>query len=115
VRHLLGDAGAVLLGAVVALCSVAVHRILLAGLPAGLLLAVAATVSMAWALRQSPARSLAVWYAAGWLLLLGAVVLGRPEGDYAVASDPLGYGLLVTGLVVGVAGLSSLARGRRKT
>ncbi len=36
------------------------------------------------------------------------VVLGRPEGDFALASDLRGYGLMATGIVLVVVGLVGL-------
>ncbi len=103
---------ALLVGAAVALASVVVHRVDVHDLPAGLLLALVTTFAVAWTLWQTEERRLATSYAAGWLLAFGAVLAGRPEGDFAVAGDPTGYLLTAAALAVVVIGISSLA-GRR--
>ena len=105
----LRHAGALLLGAAVALAAVAVHRSAGAGLPWGLLLALAATFATAWWLRGSRWPRLAVSYAAGWLALFAVVVVGRPEGDYALASDLLGYTLMGASLLLVLVALATLA------
>ena len=111
--RLLLHAGALLLGAVVALASVAVHRDAAGPLPWGLVLALGATFAVPWALAGVPGqRRLVTSYALGWVVLLGLVVTGRPEGDYAVAGDLPGYALMTAGLVLVVLGLAALpARG----
>lgn len=109
--RLLWHLGALLVGAAVALASVAVHRSVVLGSvpldpPMGLLLALATSFCVPWALRQSAPR-LASSYALGWLVLFGVVVAGRPEGDFAIAGDLPGYALMGAGfLLVIVAGLS---------
>lgn len=62
-------------------------------------LAVAAPVSAALALSAGWWRTS---FAAGWVLVVTEGVRGRPEGDYAVASDGRGYAFLLValGLVV---------------
>jgi hypothetical protein len=107
----LRHAAAVLLGAAVALACVAVHRSTLGRLPLGLVLAVATTLMVARALRSSSAPRTAASYSLGWLLLLGLVLAGRPEGDYALASDLDGYALIVTGFVLLVVAVSAFAAG----
>jgi hypothetical protein len=37
------------------------------------------------------------------------VLRGRPEGDFALASDPLGYGLIAVALAVLLLGISAMA------
>jgi hypothetical protein len=102
-RHL----AAALLGAAVALAAVAVHR---QGV-GGLLLAWAASVATAWRLgRSAGPRGLALSFAGGWLVLLALVLTGRPEGDYAVASDLAGYALMAAGVAVLAVGVASLRR-----
>jgi hypothetical protein len=96
-------------GAAVALAAVAVHRM---GVP-GLALAIAASVAVPWWLRGSGDPRLAASYGAGWLVVFALVLLGRPEGDYAIASDPAGYALIVTALVVVALALVGLS-GRRE-
>lgn len=44
-----------------------------------------------------------VAFAIGWLLMVGYAVLGRPEGDWAIASDLSGYVVLVAALVFALA------------
>jgi len=104
-RHLL----AVLTGAVIGLASVTVHRELF---PAGLLLALSTTFGVVWFLLRSPWSRTAASFALGWLVVLGVVLSGRPEGDYAIAADLPGYALLASGLVLVVAGLVAVAGGR---
>jgi peptidoglycan/LPS O-acetylase OafA/YrhL len=86
---------------------VTVHRGLL---PLGLLLALAATFALPWRLLRSRVPRTATSYAVGWLAVLLLALVGRPEGDYVVASDLPGYVLVAAGLglvavgVLGVAG-----------
>ena len=106
-----GHVGALLLGAAVAVASLAVHRDPLAGLPAGLVFVAVVSLYVGWVLRQvTPTGRVAVSYCVGWLAVLGYVLLGRPEGDFLVAADLEGYGLIVVGLLVVVVLVSSLAR-----
>ena len=81
---LLRHACCVLLGLLVALAAVGVHRSLF---PLGLLLAVATTCAVPWWLLRSPWPRTAASYCVGWLALFAVVVVGRPEGDYALAGD----------------------------
>lgn len=113
--RLLWYAGGLLLGAAVALCSVAVYRDTVLGLPGGTVLALVTTFSTVWLLRQPPAPPrTATAYAVGWLALFGGVVAGRPEGDFAIAADVRGYLMMGVAFVVVVLGITSLAaRGRR--
>lgn len=105
--------GAFLLGALVALASVAVHRETISGFPAGLVLALAASLSTGWALRRlGSLHRLAASYALGWVVLLGFVVAGRPEGDYAIAGDFYGYSLMGASVVMVVAGITALPANR---
>lgn len=99
---------ALLLGAWVGLASVAVHRAVVLGLPAGMALAVATSLAVIWALRCHPMRRLVASYAAGWLTTFGVVMLGRPEGDYAIAADLKGYVMIGTAFALVAAGISSL-------
>jgi Family of unknown function (DUF6113) len=106
-RHL----ACVVLGALVALASVAVHRSVF---PWGLLLALATTFAVPWWLLASPRPRTAASYVVGWLVLLALVVTGRPEGDYALASDLEGYSLMVAGMVLVLMGIVAFAGGRRR-
>jgi hypothetical protein len=107
---LLRHAAALLVGAVAGLSAVAVHRTVF---PAGLLLAVSATFAVAWWLLRSRRPRTATTYSVGWLAVLGVVIAGRPEGDYAISSDVRGYALMLAGLglvavgIVGVTGARS--------
>jgi hypothetical protein len=103
--------GSLLLGAAVALASVVVHR---DAPPFGLVLSVVTTLAVPWWLTGSPWRGTAASYAVGWLATFAAAVAGRPEGDYAIAGDLEGYALMVTGFVLILIGIVSLA-GRRRS
>jgi hypothetical protein len=114
VTVLLRHVGCLLLGAFVGLASVAVHR---SDRPWGLLLALLTTFAVPGWLLGSPraaVRRAAASYVVGWLVV-GAVILpGRPEGDYALASDPEGFALLGAGFMLVVVGVVSVAGGRRR-
>ncbi|MGA8992821.1 MAG: DUF6113 family protein [Nocardioidaceae bacterium] len=101
--------GGVLLGAVVALAALAVHR---AVFPLGLTLSAATTLAVPWWLLGTRAPRAAAGFAAGWLLVVWVALPGRPEGDFVVASDPAGVGLVVIGLLLVTIAALSLARGR---
>jgi Family of unknown function (DUF6113) len=105
-RHLLS----LLTGAVTGLAAVTVHRELF---PAGLVLALAATFAVLWWLRRSPWSHTAASFALGWVVVLGVVLAGRPEGDYLIAADLPGYALLAASLVMVLVGLLAAA-GRRQ-
>jgi hypothetical protein len=107
---LLRHVGSFLLGLAVAVGAVAVHRSLP---PLGLLLALLPTFAVPWWLLRSGRPRTAMSYAAGWLLVLGATVSGRPEGDYAVAGDLRGYGLVAAGFGLVAVAVASVANGRR--
>jgi hypothetical protein len=47
-------------------------------------------------------------YSLGWVLLLGLVLVGRPEGDFALASDVDGYALMGVGLLLAAIGVTAL-------
>jgi hypothetical protein len=93
------------LGAAVGLAAVWTH-----GRWWGLVLGVAATLAGELAL---PRGGLRLMYAAGWVLASAYFLLARPEGDYVVASDTLGYTFLGFGLVVLVVAVATVPpRGR---
>jgi hypothetical protein len=96
-------------GAVTGLAAVAVHR---SAFPGGLLLALVTTFAVAWALRHSGRPRTAGSYAAGWLVVFGAVFAGRPEGDYAVVADLAGFALIVAALLLAIVGVVAVAGGR---
>lgn len=66
--------------------------------PWGLLLAVAASAA-AVVLARRLTRALGFAAAGGWILGLGALLSGRPEGDYVIASDLLGIAFMVLATV----------------
>ena len=49
----------------------------------------------------------------GWVGVLMAALLGRPEGDYVVTSTPRGYTLLGLGLLLLMLVVATLPVGRR--
>ncbi len=100
---------ALLVGAAVALASLAAHRSLF---PLGLLVALASTYAVPWWLLRSSAPRTAASYAVGWLVVLGVVVAGRPEGDFAIAQDLKGILLLVVGLGLVAVALAGITGGR---
>jgi hypothetical protein len=75
-------------------------------------LALVTTFAVAWALRHSSRPRTAASYAAGWLVVFGAVFAGRPEGDYAVVADLAGYALMVAAVLLAVVGVIAVAGGR---
>lgn len=95
-------AGAVL-GAVLAVFAVAVHRIgwRVGGVlvPWGLALAVSTPVvcGVAAGLLVGK-RAGRVAFGAGWLATIVVLMLGRPEGDVVIAPDWLGWAFLVLGV-----------------
>lgn len=110
---------ALVLGAVAGILGSFVHAQRVAGLPGGLLaaLALSAAVFVAAGLLVA-ARSGAAAAAAGWFLVVLLLSAPRPEGDLVVAGNALGYGWLLGGTVVaGLAvarpypGVPSSARG----
>lgn len=98
---------AALIGAATAIAALAVHR---SG-PAWLVLAVAASVAVAWGLRSTGTPRLGAAYCVGWLVVLGFALAGRPEGDYVLAGDTAGYVMMATGFALVVLGITSLGRG----
>ncbi len=107
-RQLLTGVGLLLGGALTAVCVVAVHQSWW-----GWLLGVTATGAM---LRLLPAGlAVRTAYALGFVGMIGVVVLGRPEGDYAIASSPNGYGLVAATLAVLGYGIASIPPRRRRT
>lgn len=97
-------------GAAVALAAVLEHR---SAFPFGLVLALATTFAVPWWLLASTRPRTAASYVMGWLVVLGLVVVGRPEGDYALASDTAGYAMLGAGFLLVVVGIVAIAGGRR--
>jgi hypothetical protein len=100
-----GLAASVGLGAVSCLVGAVVHReAVFAGgyavLPYGLLLALATTWSVGKAMQDVFGAAGGICVVVGWLTALSLLLLGRPEGDFVVANDFLGWGLLAGGVIV---------------
>ncbi len=106
--RVLAPLGTLVLGAVTALASIAVHR---SGL-LWLVLAVVVSIGVGLVLRGTAWPRLASTYCLGWLVLFGIAIVGRPEGDYALASDAAGYTLTVVAFVLVLLGVTALP-GRR--
>lgn len=98
--------GVLVLGFLVGLAAVAVHP-----WTWGLLLAAAATLVTAYAL--PPGWVTRLPYAAGWIAPVVLGMVPRPEGDYAIAGDAHGYGLVAVGMVLIVLTTATLPLGRR--
>ena len=99
-RAVLVAAGAVLLGAVtgvaVGVLAVLVHRVDTVGLPWGMVLAVLASPASSLGLRAAGAgRRALLAYGGAWFVAVLGLLSGRPEGDYLVAGDAVGWGFLV--------------------
>jgi hypothetical protein len=112
--HLVALLAALLLGGAVAVAAVAVHRQTVDALPWGVVLAVVASVGVGWSARHvwPPRPTLASAYGLGWLVVFGVALLGRPEGDYAIAADVRGYLLIATALVMVALSVSAAASTR---
>ena len=100
-RHL----AALPLGSTVALAAVLVHR---SGL---LVLALAVVTSLVTAdrFRRGTRPSVASAFCLGWVAMLGLVLAGRPEGDWAIGSGLAGYTLMGTALAMIVLGVAALS------
>jgi hypothetical protein len=109
--RLLVHGAAFLVGAAVAVAAVMVHRSVVLGAPLGLLIAVAASFVTVWAMRDLLPR-LGTSYAAGWLVIFGFALFGRPEGDYVVATDLRGLAMIIAGFVMLATGVVSLTSRR---
>ena len=106
---LLRHAACLVLGGVVGLAALVVHR---DAFPFGLALAVGTTLAVSWWLVSSSQPSSGTSYSLGWLAVLAGAVVGRPEGDFAVASDVAGYTLVACAAGEVLAGVVSLAVAR---
>lgn len=118
VRLVVVRAGLALVGAVICLAVLIAHRHVWSPfgveLPWGLVLSLLTTylvVRAAALLDGSPAG--AIWCAIGWAAALLYLFGGRPEGDYLFASDWLGYGVLIGGLLAIGAGVIRSTMGPR--
>lgn len=89
---------AVLLGAGVGVLALLVHRLEAAGVPWGLALAVLASAGGSVGLRGVGAgRAGSAGYGIGWCAVVLAALAGRPEGDFVLAGDALGWCFLGVG------------------
>jgi hypothetical protein len=108
---LLRHAACLVLGGVVGLAALVVHR---DAFPLGLALAVGTTLAVSWWLVGSSRPRAGASYSLGWLAVLAVAVLGRPEGDFVVVTDVAGYTLLACAFAEVVAAVVSLAAPRRR-
>ena len=93
-------------GAVTALATVALHTYwwgFLLGAVATLVALIA--VGAGWSTRLA--------FGVGWVGFIAWVAPRRAEGDFAIGSDPAGYGLLALAVVVLVFSVATLPRPRR--
>jgi hypothetical protein len=97
--------GLLVLGAAVGLAATWTH-----GRWWGLVLGAAATFAAELAAPRGPLR---VAYAVGWIAASGYFLLARPEGDFVVGSNAIGYTFLGLGLVVVVLAVGTAAPRRR--
>lgn len=104
---LLRHVGALVVGLSVCLAAVLAHR---SSPPWGLVLVLVTSFAVPGRLLASRFPRTAGTYAVGWLAALVHVLRGRPEGDYLLSSDALGYTLLATGLVMFAVGLVAFTR-----
>jgi hypothetical protein len=119
---LLGPGAAVLIvcvSALVAICAGLVSRFAWRPgplmVPWGLLLGLASALAVVVLARQF-GRAHGFLAVGGWIIGLAAILLGRPEGDFVIASDLLGWAFLLAPIAVLVAAATwggAPDRGRR--
>ncbi len=97
--------GTFVLGLVVGVGSVALHRFWW-----GLLLAIAATATTAYALPPGWAR---ISFAIGWVAIVGCLAVPLDKGGYVIEGDVRGYSLLGFAVALAVAAMVSLPPLRR--
>ena len=93
-------------GAATALATVALHPF-----GWGFLLGAAATLAALVAVGAGWSTRLA--FGIGWVGFIAWVTPTRAEGDFAISSDPAGYGLIALALVILVYSVATLPRPRR--
>ena len=93
-------------GAATALATVALHPF-----GWGFLLGAAATLTALVAVGAGWSTRLA--FGLGWVGFIAWVTPTRAEGDFAISSDPAGYGLIALALVVLIYSVATLPRPRR--
>lgn len=82
-----------LVGAATSLATVLLHQ-------SWLWLTVAAVATLAVLLAAPPKGWVRLPFALGWVAIVIAAMLGRPEGDYVLGAERHGYAVLIGGLVV---------------
>lgn len=105
-RRVLVAALLLVVGAATALATVALHSF-----GWGFLLGAGATLAALVALGAGWWTRLA--FGLGWVGFIAWVTPTRAEGDFAISSDPAGFGLLALALVVLVYSVATLPRPRR--
>ena len=98
--------GLLLVGAVTAVATVAVHDLVW-----GFVLATVTTVVVAFAL--PPGWWARLPFVIGWVGMVGWLTVPRAEGDYLISQDWQGYGILALALVLTVATVATLPRPAR--
>lgn len=114
-------ASALLLGSLIAVPALLVHRLGGGDRPWGLVLAVLASAAGSVGLRCAGAGATgAIGYALGWGAVVVTALGGRPEGDFLVAGDALGWsflagagGAVVVSTALAVAGSGHRDQGHR--
>jgi hypothetical protein len=91
--RLLAGAALLVVGAVTAVATVALHDWW-----RGLAFGAVVTLLVAYALPAGWSTRLP--YAAGWDAMVGWLTVPRPEGDYVISADAQGYALLGLGLLL---------------
>ena len=107
--RVLSHVAALVVGVLVAVATVAVHR---SAFPLGLLLGVVTSYAVPWWLLRGRNPRTASSYALGWLAVFAVVVAGRPEGDFALAQDLRGLLLMAAGVGLVVVAVVGLTGGR---
>lgn len=87
-------------GAVLCVAGIAVHRQRTGGVPWGIVLVLVTVFVVATACGLLAERPGTVLFSLGYVVLLLLVLGQRAEGDYLIASDPLGYGFLLGSVIV---------------
>jgi hypothetical protein len=104
----------VAIGALTALCGAAVHRHVWRDLPLdvpwGIVLALTSTFTVVRAAGLLVGVAGVAGAALGWVLTIIVAQPARPEGDYLLVGDVLGYAFLLGGMAtVAIAVVSSIA------
>lgn len=96
-------------GVVLAVLESFLHPVRLFGIPVGVILAVLVNLAVAQLVgRAARSRLLALIPGAAWLLVVIVFAIGRPEGDFVVAANWIGYGYLIAGAVASIVGVLAL-------